>query len=230
MTDPVPVLAIDGPTGSGKGTVSRALARCLGWHLLDSGALYRLVALVADRLGISLGDSGALARAAAEMNVSFSAATDSEQVYLDDSEVTPLLRTEACGEAASRIASMPEVRRALLRRQREFARSPGLVADGRDMGTVVFPAATLKVFLTASPEERALRRYKQLKEKGIDVSLPALSGEIDRRDKRDASREVAPLKAAEDARVLDSTGLTPEEVTARIRGWLEALDAISGRA
>jgi len=224
MTERVPVIAVDGPTGSGKGTISRALANSLGWHLLDSGALYRLVALVAVRNDLDLTDSEALATAAAELSVVFSSASVSEEILLAGEDVTSSLRTESCGATASRIAAMPEVRAALLERQRAFAQPPGLVADGRDMGTVVFVNAPLKVYLTASPEERAQRRYKQLKEKGIDVSLAGLSREIARRDERDATRQVAPLKPADDARILDSTGLTPEEVIRKIQGWLNGLD------
>ena len=216
----VPVVAIDGPTGSGKGAISRSLAAVLGWRLLDSGALYRSVALKAGREGLGLNDPGALAAVASRMQVEFSPAQDPEAAFLDGVEVTALLRTEACGAVASRIAAIPEVRKALWARQRAFARPPGLIADGRDMGTVVFPEAGLKVYLTASPEERARRRYKQLIQKGIDVSLPDLSEDIARRDERDANRVVAPLKPAEDARVLDSTGLSPEEVIARIQAWL----------
>ena len=218
----VPVVAIDGPSGSGKGTVSRRLAVELGWHFLDSGALYRLVALAAQRRGVALDDSAALAELAASMPVAFGPA-DGEQVFFGAEEVSEILRSEKSGEAASQVARLPVVRRALLERQRAFARAPGLVADGRDMGTVVFPDAVLKVFLTASPEERAHRRHKQLKEKGIDVSLPDLSREIAERDRRDASRSVAPLRPAESARVVDSTGLTVEEVLARIRQWLAEL-------
>jgi cytidylate kinase len=202
----------------------------MGWHLLDSGALYRLVALYAQRAGIRPGDAEGLARAAGQMQVRFSLAAEAERVHLGEEDVTDELRGEDCGESASQIAAMPEVRSALLGRQRAFARPPGLVADGRDMGTVVFPDARLKVFLTASPEERALRRHKQLKDKGIDVSLPALSRDIARRDERDAGRQVAPLIAADDARILDSTGMTPEAVTARIRGWLEELGERPDRA
>ena len=215
-----PVVAIDGPTGSGKGAISRSLAAGLGWRLLDSGALYRSVALKAGRDGLGLNEPEALAAAASRLQVEFSSAQDPEAAFLDGEDVTALLRTEECGAMASRIAAIPEVRRALWERQRAFARPPGLIADGRDMGTVVFPEAELKVYLTASPEERARRRYKQLIQKGIDVSLPDLSEDIARRDERDANRVVAPLKLAEDARVLDSTGLSPEEVIARIKAWL----------
>ena len=224
VTETVPVIAIDGPTGSGKGTISRGLARELGWHLLDSGALYRLVALVAAQQSIALDDQECLAVAAADMAVKFSAAEDTEQIFLDDVDVTTQIRTEESGVAASRVASLPLVRAALLRRQREFAQSPGLVADGRDMGSVVFTDAALKVYLTARPNERALRRYNQLKEKGIDVSLPALSREIAERDERDANRKVAPLRPAEGARILDSTGITPAQVIARVHSWLEELN------
>jgi len=220
MSDQVPVVAIDGPTGSGKGTIARALARNLSWHLLDSGALYRVVALVAEQESLALDDVDSLAAAAREMDVAFSAAEDSEQVLLAGRDVTALLRTEAHGAAASKVAAIPFVRQALLERQRAFAKLPGLVADGRDMGSVVFPDATLKVFLTAIPEERVRRRHNQLKEKGIDVSLPALSQEIRKRDERDASREIAPLRATKGARVLDSTGMTADEVVERVEIWL----------
>ena len=219
-----PVIAIDGPTGSGKGLISRTLAVALGWHLLDSGALYRSVALTASRTGVGMEDPEALAAAAASMNIEFSPPELPEQTRLDGEDVTDLLRTEACGAMASRVAAMPAVREALWVRQRALARLPGLVADGRDMGTVVFPEAALKVYLTASPRERAKRRYKQLIQKGIDVSLRTLSEDIARRDERDANRQVAPLKPAEDARVLDSTGLTPMEVCTCIQGWLGEVD------
>jgi|SRR5690606_17300289 len=220
MPASVPVVTIDGPSGSGKGTISRALAERLGWHLLDSGALYRLVALAAERRGVSLEDRTALAALAEGLNVQFAGGPGGERVLLDGTDVTAELRTERAGAGASRVAALPEVRGALLARQRAFARPPGLVADGRDMGTTVFPEAVLKVFLTASPEERARRRYKQLKEKGIDVSLPDLSSDIAQRDERDANRQVAPLRPADDARLLDSTSLTPEEVLDVILRWL----------
>ncbi len=222
MTDPSrpPIVAIDGPSGSGKGTVSRQLAIRLGWHYLDSGALYRLVGLAATRGRVDLGDAERVAALAAALDVRFAPAAELERVYLDGTEVAAELRTEQAGEAASRVAAIPAVRTALLQRQRDFARWPGLVADGRDMGTVVFPDAVLKVFLTASAEERAMRRHKQLKEKGIDVSLPDLSWDIAQRDARDANRTVAPLRPAPDARVIDSTSLSPGEVVARILEWL----------
>jgi CMP/dCMP kinase len=211
------VLTIDGPSGSGKGTISRALAQRLGWHLLDSGALYRLVALAGEAAGAGSEDAARHAELAALMHVRFGSAADgSERVWLDGRDVTPALRTETAGQGASRVAAWPAVRTALLERQRAFAEPPGLVADGRDMGTVVFPQAQLKIFLTATAEERALRRHKQLKDKGSDVSLPALSREIAERDSRDQTRQVAPLRPAPDASVIDSTGLSVEAVIGRV--------------
>lgn len=221
MAPAAPIVTIDGPSGSGKGTISRGLASRLRWHFLDSGALYRLVALAAARRG-NPGDPEDLARLARTMDVSFGSVGGAEQVLLDGEDATAALRTEETGEAASRVAAVPAVREALLERQRDFARPPGLVADGRDMGTVVFPHADLKVFLTAAADERAMRRHKQLKGKGIDVSLRDLSWDIAQRDARDASRSIAPLRPAPDARTIDSTDLTPEEVIARILQWLEA--------
>ena len=231
MTDgAVPVVTIDGPSGSGKGTIGRRLAQALGWHYLDSGALYRLAALAALRRHLDFGNTQALAEVAASLNVRFSAAAVGERVYLDDADVSAELRTEQAGDAASKVAAVPEVRAALLQRQRDFAVPPGLVADGRDMGTVVFPDALLKVVLTASAEARAMRRHKQLKEKGIDVSLPDLSWDIAQRDARDANRTVAPFKPAPDARVIDSTSLTPEEVVAHILRWLARVGVVAERA
>jgi cytidylate kinase len=229
MAAAVPVVTIDGPSGSGKGTISRGLAARLRWHLLDSGALYRLAALAAARRG-NPEDPEELARLAHVMQVTFGSVGAAEQVLLEGQDVTEALRTEGVGAAASRVAAVPAVREALLQRQRDFARPPGLVADGRDMGTVVFPAASLKVFLTATADERAMRRHKQLKGKGIDVSLPDLSWDIAQRDARDASRSIAPLRPASDARTIDSTDLTPEEVIARILQWLEAAGIGSKRA
>jgi CMP/dCMP kinase len=212
-----PIVTIDGPSGSGKGTISRAVAREARWHLLDSGALYRLVALAGTRAGLNPEDRPAHASLAGRMAVVFGARADgSEEVRLEGQDVTAEIRSESAGQGASRVAAWPEVRAALLARQRAFAAPPGLVADGRDMGTVVFPGADLKIFLTATPEERALRRHKQLKDKGSDVSLPALSREIAERDLRDQTRTVAPLKAAPDACVIDSTGLSVEAVTGRV--------------
>jgi len=212
-----PIVTIDGPSGSGKGTISRAVARRAGWHLLDSGALYRLVALAGTLAQVDPDDPGRHAALAQHMAVWFGTRSDGgEEVRLDGRDVTAEIRSEAAGQGASRVAAWPEVRSALLGRQRAFATPPGLVADGRDMGTVVFPGADLKIFLTATPEERALRRHKQLKDKGSDVSLPALSREIAGRDLRDQTRKVAPLKAAPDACVIDSTGLSVEAVTGRV--------------
>jgi cytidylate kinase len=212
-----PIVTIDGPSGSGKGTISRAIARQLGWHLLDSGALYRLVALAGSLAGLAKEDVSGHAALARRMDAAFTVGPDgSERISLAGREVTTAIRSEEAGQGASRVAAWPAVREALLERQRAFAAPPGLVADGRDMGTVVFPAADLKIFLTATPRERALRRHKQLKDKGSDVSLPALSREIAQRDLRDQTREVAPLKAAPDACVIDSTGLSVEAVVQRV--------------
>ncbi|MEJ2516102.1 MAG: (d)CMP kinase [Gammaproteobacteria bacterium] len=210
----VPVLAIDGPSGSGKGTVARQAARRLGWHLLDSGALYRLVALAAGRAGVPLDDEAGLARLASGLPVRFG--PGEEEVWLGDEEVSGEIRTESCGDRASRVAALPAVRHALVGLQRGFARPPGLVADGRDMGTVIFPEAQVKVFLTASAEERARRRYKQLKEKGFDVNLADLFREVTARDRRDADRTVSPLRPADDAVVIDSTDLSAEQVVDRV--------------
>jgi len=216
MSNP-PIVTIDGPSGSGKGTISRAVAEKLGWHLLDSGALYRLVALAGRLKGLDPQDAEAHARVALAMDVVFSSAPGGgERVLLNGREVTAEIRSEEGGQGASRVAAWPPVRAALVERQRAFAAPPGLVADGRDMGTVIFPQAELKVFLTASPLERAQRRYKQLKDKGSDVSLPALSREIAERDARDSTRAVAPLKPATDAAVIDSTALTIEQVVDRV--------------
>ena len=216
-----PVLTIDGPSGSGKGTIARRVAAALGWQLLDSGALYRLVALAAERRGVSLDDEVAVAGVAAGLEVWFASAADgSERIELDGEDVTALVRSEDCGVKASIVAALPAVRDALIGRQRAFRQPPGLVADGRDMGTRVFPDAGLKVFLTASAEERARRRHKQLKDKGIDVSLAALSRDIGDRDRRDSERSVAPLKPADDARVLDSSGLSIEAVTQIVLDWV----------
>ena len=217
MRPAIPVLTIDGPSGSGKGTVSRLLAGRLGWRLLDSGALYRLVALAGLDCGLDPGDVAAHAALAEAMDVDFGADdAGAELVRLDGRDVTGRIRLEEVGQGASRVAAWPPVRAALLERQRRFAEPPGLVADGRDMGTMVFPAAQLKIFLTASAEERAARRHKQLKDKGSAVSLAALSREIAERDQRDSTRAVAPLRPAEDALILDSTGLSVAAVVERV--------------
>jgi cytidylate kinase len=211
-----PVVTIDGPSGSGKGTISRAVAHRTGWHLLDSGALYRLVALAGAERKLEPDDVEEHARLAAAMDVRFGTELDGERVLLGGRDVTEAIRTEEVGQGASRVAAWPAVRHALLERQRAFAAPPGLVADGRDMGTVVFPRAPLKIFLTASPEERARRRYNQLKQKGSGASLSALSREIAERDARDSSRAVAPLVPAADAALIDSTGLSIEAVIERV--------------
>jgi len=212
-----PVVTIDGPSGSGKGTVSRLLAARSGWHLLDSGALYRLVALAGSFGGVAGEDVAAHAELARHMRVVFeSDPQGAERVLLDGREVSGPLRTEAAGAGASRVAAWPAVRQALLERQRAFARPPGLIADGRDMGSVIFPRAELKIFLTASAEERAQRRYKQLKDKDSSVTLAGLSLEIAERDRRDMTRSAAPLVPAADALVLDSTALDAAEVTDEI--------------
>ena len=220
----VPVIAIDGPSGSGKGTIAREVAAALGWHLLDSGALYRLLALAANRRGISLDDAEALAGLAIELDVRFGVdASGRELIWLDGDPVSSELRTEEAGKGASTVAALQPVRDALLTLQRGFRKAPGLVADGRDMGTHVFPDAGLKVFLTASAEERALRRHKQLNDKGIDVSLAALSRDIEDRDRRDSERSVAPLRPAEDARILDSSGKPIKTVVSTVLGWVADL-------
>ena len=213
----MPIIAIDGPSGSGKGTIARRVAQSLQWHLLDSGALYRLVGLAAQRAGLAPDDVAAHAKVAANLNVHFAAdARNEEQIWLDGADVTGEIRTEGCGELASRVAAIPPVRAALLERQHAFAQPPGLVADGRDMGTVVFPAAGLKIFLTATAEARAGRRHKQLKDKGLGVSLAALSREIAERDQRDMSRAVAPLVPADDAVLIDSTLMTIDAVVHQV--------------
>lgn len=213
----IPIVTIDGPSGSGKGTISRRVAAHAGWHFLDSGALYRLVALAGARRGLDVEDREGHAALARGMDVSFGTAADgAERVLLDGQEATDAIRSETCSQGASRVAAWPAVREALFVRQRAFVRPPGLVADGRDMGTVVFPEADLKVYLTASAAERALRRHKQLKDKGVSVSLAALSREIAERDERDSTRAVAPLEPAPDAHIVDSTGSGIDQVVERV--------------
>jgi cytidylate kinase len=213
----LPLITLDGPSGSGKGTIARRVAAALGFHLLDSGALYRLVALAGSREGLAPDDQAGHAAAALRLDVEFGAdEVGEERIVLAGEDVTRQIRTEAAGADASRVAAMPPVRAALLQRQRDFARPPGLVADGRDMGTVVFPDAPLKIYLTASPEERARRRHNQLKEKGLTVNIDDLSQEIRERDLRDSSRPVAPLRPAADAILLDSTGLSIAQVVDRV--------------
>jgi cytidylate kinase len=213
----IPIMTIDGPSGSGKGTVARAAAKALGWGLLDSGALYRLVALAGRRAAISLENGPGLAKLAVNFDIRFGSDPAGEElVWLDGDEVTRDIRTEMAGNDASKVAALPMVRAALLERQRRFAVAPGLVADGRDMGTVVFPQAPIKIFLTASPEERAQRRYKQLKQKGVAANLAALSREIAERDQRDSTRAISPLVASDDAVSLDTTGMTVDDVIGRV--------------
>ncbi len=215
MTD-IPVLTIDGPSGSGKGTLAQRIAAELGWHYLDSGALYRVLAQAALQKEIDLADESALTELAATLPVTFEVEADKLTVLLNDQDVSLLIRSEQAGNAASKVAAIPAVRSALLQRQRDFRQTPGLVTDGRDMGTVVFPDAPFKVYLTASAEVRASRRYKQLKEKGIDSNLADLIKEITERDERDQQRDVAPLKPAADAIILDSTALGIDAVFQRV--------------
>lgn len=207
-----PVIAIDGPSASGKGTVAQAVAGALGFHYLNSGALYRTVAYLALESGADLEKESILADIALNLNANF----NSESVGLEGRNVTDAIRSEAVGTAASRIAALPGVRRALLERQRAFRRPPGLVADGRDMGTVVFPDAALKIYLTATPEERAERRYKQLMAKGMGASMAALLQDIIGRDARDGKRATAPLRKAEDAVLIDTTGVPAADAVARV--------------
>lgn len=216
-----PVIAIDGPGGSGKGTISMHLAEALGWHFLDSGALYRLVAVAAMDRGVDPHDEAALGRVAEDLDVDFGVSDQGMAVLLDGKCITERLRSEAVTALASEVAALPAVRAALVRRQRAFRRWPGLVADGRDMGTVIFPDAQLKIFLTASAEARAERRYKQLKEKGENVNLSRLFREIEKRDERDRKRAVSPLLPAADAQVIDSTDLTIDEVLQKIHKLLD---------
>jgi cytidylate kinase len=219
-----PVIAIDGPSASGKGTIASRVAKRLGFHYLESGALYRVVALMALREGLA--DELALSVLAGNMDVLF----DDGEVWLADEAVTEKVRSEPVGNRASEVARLPAVSQALLKRQRAFRRPPGLVADGRDMATVVFPDAELKVFLTADPEIRAQRRYKQLIEKGIDANLRALSRDLRERDERDAKRAVAPLVPAADSQVLDSSALSIDEVVERIVGWWQEGSKMGGRS
>jgi len=217
--DEIVVLTLDGPGGSGKGTIAQLVAQRLGWHILDSGALYRLVGLAASNRNVSMDDPEALAELARNLDTEF--ALDGS-IMLDHQEVSASIRTEEVGALASQVAAVPAVRDALLERQRAFRQPPGLVADGRDMGTTVFPDAQIKVFLTASAEERAKRRYKQLKDKGINVSFPNLLADIIQRDKRDMERAVSPLVPAADAVQLDTTDLTIEEVVQRVLDLVNA--------
>lgn len=219
MTNKFPVITIDGPSGSGKGTIGQLLANDLHWNYLDSGALYRALAWAALQTQIALDDEDGLVQLTQKIKVEFLPATavHPEQILLDGLDVTLQIRREECGTAASKLAALPKVRDALLTAQRDFCQSPGLVTDGRDMGSVVFPKAEVKIFLVASAEERAKRRYYQLKDKGINVSLDALCQELLLRDNRDQQREVAPLKPTEDAVVIDTTGLSIAEVLKQVK-------------
>lgn len=220
MDGKIPVMALDGPAGAGKGTVSRAIAKRLGWHYLDSGAIYRSLAVAVEDAGVALDDIDGIVTVALAMDLSFEPG-DAPSVILNGQDISSRITTETCGNITSKIAALGPVRQALLEKQREFRQLPGLVADGRDMGTVVFTDARYKVYLTASAEERARRRYKQLKEKGIDVSLSGLTKEIEERDRRDMQRSEAPLKMAEDAVLVDSSEMSIEAVIARCLALIE---------
>jgi cytidylate kinase len=212
VADQVPVITIDGPSGSGKGTVTQRVAERLGWRVLDSGALYRLLGHVVKKAGIDFENQLKIRELASNINVEF----EGSDILLDGADVANLIRTETAGNNASKVAAMPDVRAALLNWQRDYARLPGLVADGRDMGTTVFPHAGVKIFLTAGAQERAQRRYKQLKEKGLPANLAALTAEIEERDARDRSRSASPLVPAPDAIEIDSTSLGIDEVVERV--------------
>ncbi|USD64394.1 (d)CMP kinase [Vibrio sp. SCSIO 43136] len=222
MSSSTPVVTVDGPSGAGKGTLCMLLAEKLGFHLLDSGAIYRVLALAAIHHGIDTESEEALVPIATHLDVQFIAEGELVKVILEGEDVSKELRKETTGEAASKIAALPRVREALLRRQRSFSAAPGLVADGRDLGTVVFPTAEAKIFLDASAEERANRRYNQLQQKGHDVKFDDLLREIQDRDYRDRNRPVAPLRPADDALVLDSTELSIEEVVEKALKYIES--------
>jgi cytidylate kinase len=230
MSEPkptVPVVTIDGPGGSGKGTIAMRLAERLGWHFLDSGALYRLVAVAAMDRGIDPEAETELGRLAEGLDVHFGTSDDGMVVLLDGNYITGRLRSEAVSAFSSRVATLPAVRAALVSRQRAFRKAPGLVADGRDMGTVIFPDARVKIFLTASAEARAERRYKQLKEKGENVNLSRLLDKIKRRDERDTSRAVSPLKPADDAHIIDSTEMSIDEVLKLVHRLIKESSAVN---
>ena len=218
-----PVIAIDGPSASGKGTVAQAVAKALGFHFLDSGALYRLVALAALKEKVDWGDQAGLEKLARTLDASF----ENGIIYMNKQDVTDSIRSEACSDGSSRVAAVAAVREALLQRQRAFRQSPGLVADGRDMGTVVFPDAELKIYLTAGVEARAERRHKQLKQKGIAATLPVLLKDLRERDERDMSRSAAPLKPSPEAHTLDTTALTAEAATVQVLAWYRGLRNIA---
>ncbi len=220
MSTHAPVITVDGPSGAGKGTLCMLLAEKLGWNLLDSGAIYRVLALAALHHGVDTESEDALVPLAAHLDVQFIAEGDLVKVILEGEDVSDTLRTEKVGNAASKVAALPRVREALLRRQRAFNEQPGLVADGRDMGTVVFTSAEVKIFLDASAEERATRRMNQLQKKGLDVSFSSLLSEIQERDYRDRNRAVAPLRPADDALVLDSTEMSIEQVLEKVLAYV----------
>ncbi|WP_394127770.1 (d)CMP kinase [Vibrio hepatarius] len=222
MSSHTPVVTVDGPSGAGKGTLCMLLANKLGFHLLDSGAIYRVLALAAIHHGVNLESEDALVPLATHLDVQFVAEGDLVKVILEGEDVSGELRKEETGMAASKVAALPRVREALLRRQRAFAEGEGLVADGRDMGTVVFPQAEVKIFLDASAEERATRRLKQLQGKGLDVRFDDLLSEIQERDDRDRNRPVAPLRPAEDALLLDSTTMSIDEVVEKALQYIES--------
>ena len=213
----IPIVTVDGPSGAGKGTLSAHIANYLRWHFLDSGAIYRVLAVACQHHGIEIQDEESVVPLASSLDVNFITTENHTRIILEGEDVTDVIRTEDVGALASQVASLTRVREALLRRQRAFAQLPGLVADGRDMGTVVFPNAPVKIFLTASPEARAERRYLQLKDKGHDVNIARLLNDIRVRDERDTNRAVAPLVPASDAHVLDSTGLNADEVFAEVQ-------------
>jgi cytidylate kinase len=224
MSERTPVVTIDGPSGVGKGTISQLLAQHLGWHLLDSGAIYRVLALAAIHHHVELENEEAITLLAAHLDVQFVTDADSKgiKVVLEGEDVTSSIRSPECTNAASKVAALPRVREALLRRQRAFSTSPGLIADGRDMGTMVFPKAAAKIFLIASAQERAQRRYNQLQDKGFDVNIDRLLAEIIERDDRDTNRAASPLKPAEDALVIDTSGIGINEVFDRVLEHVKA--------
>jgi len=231
MSERAPVVTIDGPSGAGKGTIAQLLAKHFGWQLLDSGAIYRVLALAAIHHNVELDNEEAITLLAAHLDVQFLTGNDKDaiKVVLEGEDVTSAIRTQECSNAASKVAAFPRVREALLRRQRAFNVAPGLIADGRDMGTVVFPTAPAKIYLTASAEERAQRRYNQLRDKGFDVNIDRLLTEIIERDERDMNRPVAPLIPAEDALVIDTTGIAIGDVLAKAIDYIGTQLSVSGQ-